>query len=864
VQQSTVSSGTGSRTADGPVDGLGISWHDRELPLEARWRAVLASRASAPAAVDDDGVTTYGELEARSEVVFSRLRACLERHPTALGQPVVSLTGHDRLSVVASMALLKCGQPGLTLDPSMPVPRLAEIVQASGARIGVASPAFGALAREIGLIGVVVLDEQGQPAREHIRPAPSAPWAPRTLRDIQGITYTSGSTGRPKGVAVRQLTSGYELDRRAADDWCRPSDVVGMIMPLTFGVARGEMTAALMFGAAMHFYDPRDRGVGPLVDWLAEHRITMLAAPPSLLGALVRALPAGATLAGSLRMVRSSGEKVLCSEAVAIRRALPAGCRLLNAFGSSEATLITSFEVTEVTPDTPVPLPCGWPLAERDLRIEDEDGELVPVGERGELVVTSRYLPAGYWRDEALTRSRYTELPDGRVQLRTGDLAIQLPNGAYRLAGRKDLGLKIRGNLVEPAEVESALLHLDGVREAVVVGRPGRTGGDRLVAYIVPQHGGGLLRSADLRRGLRERLPSFMVPELVVYLAELPRNDRGKLDRAALPAPPERRVDEDSALAQTSWQRTVAEVWQAALDLEVVGLDEDFFDLGGDSLSAEELVTRLGDGTGVVVSSRLLLDAPTLREFAAAAAVPRTPDHPSLIPIRRTGTRTPLFCVAGAAGSGLVFLPLARALGADQPVWALQSRARERRRPPELSVVRMARRHVAAIRSVAPHGPYVLAGHSFGAIVAYEMAQQLRRAGETVDLLVVLDSFAPHPSALPPVRRRSAAEWRRSILELVMTSAGKKPQGGKKTPFVKQSRAVSMFYRGKPYAGRALVLIAGDEQPQVKTARAIHWPRFLPGDWTTEEVAGTHRSMLREPDVRGVAASIGRALSGRG
>jgi thioesterase domain-containing protein/acyl carrier protein len=422
----------------------------------------------------------------------------------------------------------------------------------------------------------------------------------------------------------------------------------------------------------------------------------------------------------------------------------------------------------------------------------------------------------------------------------------------YRLAGRKDLSLKIRGNLVEPVEVETALLQIPRVQAAVVLGRPDENGRERLVAYVVPERGPDL-RTAAIRRELRERIPTYMIPEAVVYLTELPRTDRGKLDRAALPAPPSRTA-QTLTPPRTAWEKRVAELWSVVLGVDELGREDDFFDLGGDSLAAEEMVTRLEETHGVPVSSRLLLDAPSVAEFAARLDRPAAPTGKSLVALRRTGSRPPLFFAAAAGQTALHFLPVARRLSAEQPVYALQMRLDDGRQVRAWSVRQIARANVRAMRREVPHGPYLLAGHSFGGTVAFEMAQQLRAAGEQVALLVPLDSFAPHPNAMPPIQRKNPLHLLRAVANVAATSAGKRPEAGVKIGYTRQGRVLAMMYRGRPYAGRTLVVTAADDG--IPAARRRPWARFLSGRWSAVDVPGTHNGILREPHVAKLAAVL--------
>jgi thioesterase domain-containing protein/acyl carrier protein len=552
-------------------------------------------------------------------------------------------------------------------------------------------------------------------------------------------------------------------------------------------------------------------------------------------------------------------------------------------------------------------LPAGRPAAGKEVLLSDELGAPVPVGSTGDLTVVSRYLSAGYWRPTPEAAARFSLLPDGRTAYRTGDLGRIDADGNLVLLGRRDAAVKIRGYLVEPSEVEAALLALDDVADAVVTAISQPPAPNRLVAYVVPNASGATLSAAAIRRLLRAKLPAWMVPTTIVGLPALPRNERGKVDRAALPPPPA--GPKPSAPPRSQWELVVADLWTKVLNLDEVGVEDDFMELGGDSLAAEELLSAVLDKLGVVVPSSVFVDAPTLGEFAARVAhAPRAvPAHPTVVSLRTTGSRPPLFCFAGAGGLGLGFVPLARQLGEDQPVYAFQAHGLERRGIPDWTVERTARRHLQMIRVLRPHGPYLLAGHSLGGLIAMEIAHQLAEAGEQVGLLVLLDTYLPTttkdgtsaaPTANPatsgpraalttatngtgtgvgststsqlanrfyserlrnaiPTQVRAFLPERLPRLTTFVKAAQLPLAGLVRYPglvqfdvFFNHGRLLERFYRARPWAGRTLVYRAQDNPDDDRA-----WSSLLP-DYEVHDLACEHFSVLREPHVKTIAAQL--------
>jgi thioesterase domain-containing protein/acyl carrier protein len=375
-----------------------------------------------------------------------------------------------------------------------------------------------------------------------------------------------------------------------------------------------------------------------------------------------------------------------------------------------------------------------------EVLLLDDDGRTVD-GE-GEIAVLGRTLAVGYWRDPARTAAVFLPVP-GRpgVRLyRTGDIGRMLPDGCLLYVGRKGSRLKIRGHRVEIGEVEAALLGLPGIREAVADGRD-RPEGMRLVAWLVrqTQDRPGI---GELRTALFERLPGYMVPSSFVFLDQLPRTASGKVDRQALPEPEASRPPLDSAYVEPSneAEAAVAGIFGQVLGVDRVGAEDDFFELGGDSLTAVETLVGLSERFGVELSAADLLEAPTPAGLAARVRRSGAAAAGGLVHLQG-GERRPVFVVPGGGGDGedlFVARRLARLTGEGFPFYCFRSGP-----APHPSVEDLAARYVRQMRAVAPIGPYTLVGDCVGGVLAFAMAAHLRREGEPIALLALLDT--PYP-----------------------------------------------------------------------------------------------------------------------
>ncbi|WP_226344199.1 AMP-binding protein [Agilicoccus flavus] len=841
----------------GRRDLIPLSDADAAGGVVARFRTVVGAIPDAVAVTDSEGALTYADLAAQAAAV----RAGVDRR-TPADAPVAVLFGHTTAAVAAILGVIASGRPLLVLDARTPGPRLAQFVERAGARLVLAADDLTELAGELGAPTQPWSGLSPAPA-EALWDEPVDPAGPAVL------AFTSGSTGVPKIVVNDQrMLVADAWDNSIATGCYDADDVIAHTLPTAFHAGLMVTVAGLVVGSEMRLYDSRGRGIGGLAPFLVSSGATIMHTSPAILRAFVAAGPTPGQLAG-LRSVTIAGEAAHGRDVEALRPLLPSTCVLRNRYGSSETGLICEYVVDADHPRLTGPLPVGTAVGHTRIEVVADDvdawtDDATPTSRvpgSGVVTVTRDFVASGYWGNDAATAAAFTDLPDGRRRYRTSDVGVvetEVGSGRERLTllGRRDHSVKVRGYLVEPGEVDAALFTLDDVAEALTVGVPrGDTGQYRLVSYVVSR--AERPSGAATRAALRGLLPGHLVPEAVVFLAALPRTERGKLDRSALPPAPTIEVGE---LPITEWERLVAAVWADVLDVEEVGRHGDFFELGGDSLAAEELTERVVTDLGVSaedVTSSMLAATPTLAEYSRN--LKRRPDRArqTITELRPGGSLPPLFLVAGGGGLGVGFVPIARHLPEDQPCWALHSHALERRGLPDWSIPAAARRNIASIKAIQPAGPYYLAGHSFGGVVALEMAQQLRRAGEEVGLLIELDSFPPDPDVLPPLPPRSLVRRVRDVVGLAVTGLVPTPGLGQFWRFHAQSRALAHRYRTTPYEGRAVVVVAESEDQEAR----MQWGPHLAGPWTLHHTGGDHMSMLRDPHAKDVAAIITDALA---
>ncbi|GAA3337452.1 hypothetical protein GCM10017714_04550 [Curtobacterium pusillum] len=879
-----------------------------------RWDRVVARHRDEPALSGDGRSVTYGEADrlvtSLAAVLSDVLRpddhagAGVGAQPGGASKPIGIMAGQTTEAVIGVLAIVAAGRTVVVMDDHLPPARLAHVaalagldeVVADAGRLGTAEGVLAGTGGRVHPLEDLLARAEDPGDAAHGTETTGAGRGQGQHRpggaDPLVLVFTSGSTGLPKGVAMthRQQLQNTEQDAVALGPG--PGDRLGVVLPLSFAAGFLFAFSTLLNGGAVVLIDPRDLGVERTLDRLEEQGVTCLVCTPHLLRSIVSTVGADdrapRRALTDLRFLMTLGEPVTGTDLAAARPHLGAGTVFWNGFGSSEMGCVAYFSVQ---PDEPVPdgvIPAGWPLHGKTVRIVREDGSEAPLGETGELLVVSDGMTCGYWGAPEKTAERIGRDDDGRATWRQGDLARLEADGRLVLLGRSDDAVKVRGYLVEPSEVEAALRAIPEVHDAVVTAQVDPPAVTRLVAYVVGRPGARTPAPAAVRRALRERLPEYMVPASIVPMTELPRNERGKVDRAELPGAPS--IEAEMVEGEyDQWELVVGQIWAGVLGLRGVHLDEDFSALGGDSLSAEEMLTVVHERLGVDLRASELLEHPTLRAFAhrVRTGTSALPSHPDVVKVSsaREAGRPPVFCLAGGGALALTFLPLSRYLP-DHDVYAFQQHGLERRSFPDWSIERIARRYLALMRIVQPRGPYLLVGHSLGGLVALEIARQLTEAGEQVEHLALLDTYLPrskseqarlHFGRMEPREAsnptvRSLQKGVDKLVKRVMPAgvpygaqaakrfraytAGVLRFGGQKDfdAFFDQAEIVTRRHHPTPFAGRSTYVVA-DANPD-----AEGWKSLLVGRRETVRIAAEHTSLLREPHVAELATALRAAF----
>ncbi|WP_420492641.1 amino acid adenylation domain-containing protein [Mycobacterium servetii] len=579
--------------------------------------ATQAARTPDAVAVTCDGRSmTYRELDEAA----NRWAHLLAARGVGPGQRVALLLPRSAEAVVAIMGVLKSGAAYVPIDPSVPEARMGFV-------LGDAAPAAAITTcelrprldgREMWVLEVDDVDDADDLVDPAVDGRPGiAPPAPAP-DDIAYLIYTSGTTGTPKGVAIphRNVTQLLEtLD----DDLGLAGQVWSQCHSMAFDFSVWEIFGALLYGGRVVIVpDPVVRSAEDLHALLVAERVSMLSQTPSAFYALQRADAASPESAEqlALRAVVFGGEALEPQRLAAWFTNHPDSPRLINMYGITETTVHASFrEILPADVDSTVS-PIGVPLAHLGFFVLDGWLRPVPAGVVGELYVAGAGVAAGYVGRAALSATRFVACPFGEPgarMYRTGDLVWWGADGQLRYVGRTDEQVKIRGYRIELGEIQAALAGLDGVQHAAVIVREDHPGDKRLVGYVT-----GTADPAALRATLAERLPAYMVPAAVVVVDALPLTVNGKLDKRALPAP-EYQDGGHYRAPSTAVEEILAGVYAQVLGVEpprLVGVDDSFFDLGGDSLSAMRLIAAVNTALDAGLSVGALFEAPTIAQLA--------------------------------------------------------------------------------------------------------------------------------------------------------------------------------------------------------------------------------------------------------
>lgn len=839
-----------------------------DAPLAARsvadWVAAGARhRSGHPALVCGPQTLSHGELDAQS----NRLARHLRQRGIGRGDLVGLWLSRGIDLVVAMLAVLKSGAAYVPLDPGHPVQRITQQIHDAGLSLLIGDSET-ASRPDNGTVAWLPLDNERRTiADASDRPLDRDPARDAGPDDPAYVIYTSGSTGKPKGVVVPHRAVVNLLGSMADRPGIRTDDRLLAVTTPGFDIAVLELLLPLGAGATVVIATDAQASDGrALADLVVLERITILQATPSRWHLLIDAGWAGApglkALVGGEPLTRhlASQLQARCGE-------------VWNMYGPTETTVWSS--CWRVPSDPACPISLGQPVANTSIQVLDEHLQPCPIGVAGEICIGGLGVALGYHQRDDLTAERFIDQPDaapghGRLY-RTGDRGRWRLDGTLEHGGRLDDQVKLRGFRVELGEIEAHLLKHPQVARAAVVLREDASQSPRLVAYVVPN--GPTPTRDGLRQHLRQWLPDALVPSQFVELASLPVLPNGKTDRKSLPAPPTGlpRPDQPPVAPRNATEQAIWTAWHDALQLDAFGIHDNFFDLGGHSLQAVGVVTRIEQALQRPCSLAMLFQHPTVADLATALAqapVAGAGDK-TLSVLQPQGNGPGLFLLAGAD----MYRQLARRLGLQTPVYGVFSQTEidllqrpPGEAPPAVSIDTLADEYLALIRSVQPQGPYFLGGFSIGGVLAYAVAQRLKREGETLGLVLLLDPMLPGWSlrhVAMGVRRRLRLLRQEGIGHLLhLVRVVRHQAAHRHEPGQQRNRLYGQAIRAYNAAPADLPVLFLQAAGDASTAPAYGWRSLVPG-LTLERVPGKHMDILDIPNVDVLAGFVRTHLEAR-
>jgi amino acid adenylation domain-containing protein len=796
---------------------------------------------------------TYNQLSVQA----SSVAAQLHRQGIEAGDRVALLHSRCPAAVAGMLGIWFSGGVYVPLDRSLPINRQRDLIKQANARF---------------VISDLDLDPHVLGDTFKVSPDPDAVHQPKIAAkpdksDPACIFFTSGTSGTPKGVLISHRALAAHIAGAGQQYHIQAADRVLQFASFGFDTSLEQTLTALLSGARLIMRQD-DMWTPPRLREAVQHYGITVANLATTYWRQVWAhwqLNPEPESLGSMRLWLIGGEALPADLAEAWRRSGAIPGELWNVYGPTEA-LITSTahavaEMGLISETTPI----GRPLPGRQVSIRNRQGARVPPGVPGEMWLGGSALADGY-----LNGAGPELFVDDIEQTRwyqTGDRARWRPDGTIDFLGRLDDQIKIRGIRVEPAEIAHWLRRHPQVQDAVVLSA-GTADRRSLRARVVQK--GDALSQTSLLDFLRANLPEVMVPTEIAMVTELVATPHGKLDPGQ---PTELRAYPSPQTGDPLSQQLVG-IWQQVLGRPGIAAQDNFFDVGGNSLLALELFTKIEAATGVRLSPNTLFVAPTIRLLASRIRSRHPGANPLLIPIETSGSAAPFYCIHGFGGDLLGYSGLARGMSPDQPFYGVRASGLEPGEHPDETIEAMGARYLAAIRSHQPEGPYHLGGYCFGGVVAFEMARQLEAAGQPAGLLAIIEGYAP-------VRRAATAIWRnpRAALffgrNLWYLAADKWRYRGRnghpdssvsKLPVWRQDllrrhlRALENYVPGDYHGPAALF--------QVRRSSVRHgafprrgWDRIIHGELSEHTLQGAHFNFLEVPHVDSLIAELRQALA---
>jgi amino acid adenylation domain-containing protein len=715
--------------------------------------------------VTKNGSITYAEANRQANVIFAVIQTEV-KNQSGLG---VGLFMKDHLTIVpAMMGVLKSRNYFVPLDVDFPESTLRYMLENAGIKVVLTVDRYANQIRALSGKNITVLNLDELNFKQEL-PDPIVNYSPE---DVIQILYTSGSTGRPKGAIedYRYLVRAI-LIKLSTPDY-EPNDRILHLATFTYSGPHFVYFTALINGYTVCYYDVKEYGFAGLSAWIHQQNITGFHAVPTVFRSLISVLDPEETFP-SVTTFYSGAEKSFHQDIQNLKKYFPGVERIQLSFTATETQIVSMTMFPADYDFGEGDLPSGFPPEGLKVSIWDEHGNPLPPDKEGEVVVYGDAMARGYINNPELTRKRFIPDPDhpGWQYFKTGDLGKLRPDGQLVHLGRMDNMVKIRGVRIELESIENHLLSYPGIVQVASRAFEDPKGNKRLASYFVAEEGIQIPIS-DLRKHLAERLPLHLLPHYLIQLDKFPPTTGGKVAISQLPLPKIVRppLSNDYVPPTDELERQLVTIWEERIGIDGIGVTDDFFEVGGDSLIGALLFANIEEVLGKDLPVSVLLTASTIRKQADLIRHNDIEQSFSpIIPIHPYGGHAPLFFIPGQGGYPTRIRHLAKKLDPQTPIYALQFLATDQQKQASLSIESIAFLYLNAIKKLYPHGPYVLVGESSGGKIAYEMGQQLLKVGEKVPVLALLDTYNTEDSVSDIYRDKNIWSFYKMLVKKHLT-----------------------------------------------------------------------------------------------
>jgi amino acid adenylation domain-containing protein len=853
---------------------------DTEQTIPQLFSRQVSRFPNLPAIKTTTHVISYSELDRLSNQVANAILH--QSYKTSDTIALLFEQGAD--SVISILGVLKAGKIYVSLDPSSRKEDLRRFIEDSDPAVLILAEKHRCLGQELqsSSLDILAIETIDSFSAELPEPKTMSPDSPAY------IFYTSGSTGMPKGVVdshrnvlhnVLRYTNALNLDYR---------DHLSMIQACSFSGTVSSLFSALLNGGAVCPFNLTGAGIEALADFIIETQVSVFHSVPTIFEHLM--------LAGrnfpNVRIVRLEGDRTDPRHIQLFDRNFSGNCQLAIGLGATETGLTRQYvhSPNDTYPQSVSPL--GYAVEGMEISLVDDSGIEVRPGEPGEIVVQSQYLAQGYWRKANLTAITFVPEPrnSSTRRYRTGDIGRMLPDHCLLYLGRMDYRVKIQGISIESSQVESALESHPLIEHALVQSVETRRGVQQLVAYLVIRDSSAL-KVCQIRRFASRHLPIHMIPSRYEFLDVLPTDRHGKISRGRLPPiqrvrPPLQQLYEPP---KTDRQLFLTQCFEDILCVDKVGMLDNFYDLGGDSLLVMQLLLVVEEKTGLTFPEREFFESPNIKTIDCFFE--KKPADAFLISLQSQGSRSPLICLHNQLGTVIHYRALAELLAPDIPVIGVRA-ATISRHVTATSIESLAAEYLPLLRERQKSGPYFLCGNCFDGLLAFEVAQQLIKQGQVVEFLGLIDTEFPMGTLQAGARRVVLSKnpvhaiglvfWRKflHIFTLISDLWSRITDSNSQSQNREQSRdycsekdhivelrdnrisklmdKAAAEYRPKTYSGEVTLFYTGT------IGNRYGWHRVAAGGYSTVELAdmadGHSPHLVARPFVEDLAVEIKRIL----